>query len=291
MPTWGTASAAAGVISMVLLTAVVVLGILVDRRARLPGLPRFVGLSLHRYASLLTLAFLVLHIVTAVAGPYAHIGLVGAVVPFAAGYSRGWLAAGVVASDLTVALVATSLLRRHLSYRVWRSVHWLAYACWPAALAHSIGTGSGMRSGRLLDLAVACAALAVSAAAWRGAAALRQRGRRPAASSPTGLTRPPLSRPGRSGVTTTALRVDPTACTGFGLCAELLPELIALDRWGYPLLADQAVPASLLRRARRTITDCPALALRLTATPAPAAREDSPLNTRPDRGPFSAPAP
>jgi methionine sulfoxide reductase heme-binding subunit len=280
MPTWGTASAAAGVLSMVLLTAVVVLGILVDRRTRLPGLPRFVGLSLHRYTSLLALAFLVLHIVTAVLGPNVHIGLVGVVVPFAAGYSPGWLAAGVVASDLTVALVATSLLRRHLSYRVWRSVHWLAYACWPLALAHSVGIGSGMRSGRLLDLAVACAVVAVGAAAWRTATALRLRGhRQPPA--PTGLVRPPLRRLGRPGDTAMRLRVDPTACSGYGLCAELLPELIALDRWGYPLLADQAVPASLLRRTRRTVTDCPALALRLTAAPTPAERTDSPLDQRP----------
>jgi ferredoxin len=265
---------------MVLLTAVVVLGILVDRRIRLPGLPRFVGLSLHRYIALLALAFLVVHIATAVAGPYAHIGLLGVVVPFVSGYSRGWLAAGVVASDLTVALVATSLLRRHLSYRVWRAVHWLAYACWPVALAHSIGTGTGMRSGRLLDLAVACAAVAVGAAVWRGATALRLRGR-PAPPQPSGLVRPPLRRPGRPGVSTTRLRVDPTACTGHGLCAELLPELIALDRWGYPLLADQAVPVSMLRRARRTVTDCPALALRLTDTPEPAARTEGPLDLRP----------
>lgn len=265
---------------MVLLTAVVVLGILVDRRTRLPGLPRFASLSLHRYASLLALAFLVLHIVTAVVGPYAHIGLVGAIVPFASGYSRGWLAAGVVASDLTVALVATSLLRRHLSYRLWRSVHWLAYACWPVALAHSIGTGSGMRSGRLLDLAVGCALLALGAAAWRGATALRVRGH-PPPPAPSGLVRAPLARPGRPGLTATRLRVDPTACTGFGLCAELLPELVALDRWGYPLLADQAVPASLVGRARRAVTDCPALALRLTAAPGPAERTNSPTDRRP----------
>jgi methionine sulfoxide reductase heme-binding subunit len=280
VPTWGTASAAAGVISMVLLTAVVVLGILQDRRVRLPGLPRFAGLSLHRYTSLLALAFLVVHIATAVAGADPRIGLVGAVVPFVSGYSRGWLAAGVVASDLTVALVVTSLLRRHLSYRAWRSVHWLAYACWPVALAHSIGIGSGMRSGRLLDLAVACAALAVGAAAWRGASALRVRGQ-PAPAAPSGLVRPPLRRPGRPGVTTTRLRVDPTACTGHGLCAELLPELVALDRWGYPLLADQAVPASLLRRARRTVTDCPALALRLTAASAAPTPADGPLDRQP----------
>lgn len=279
MPTWGTASAAAGVISMALLTAVVVLGILVDRRVRLPGLPRFASLSLHRYTSLLALAFLLLHIVTAVVGPQARIGLLGAVVPFVSGYARGWLAAGVVASDLTVALVVTSLLRRHLSYQVWRTLHWLAYACWPVALAHSIGTGRGMRSGRLLDLAVACIAVTVAAAAWRAGSALRQRGR-PAPPVPSGLLRPPLSRLGRTGVTAMRLRVDPIACTGHGLCAELLPELIALDSWGYPLLADQQVPASLLRRARRTVTDCPALALRLTAT-AEAAETDGSLDRRP----------
>ena len=59
------------------------------------------------------------------------------------------------------------------------------------------------------------------------------------------------------------LRVDPTACTGHGLCAELLPELITLDEWGYPILAGQPVPPGLDREARRAVTDCPALALKL----------------------------
>jgi ferredoxin len=59
------------------------------------------------------------------------------------------------------------------------------------------------------------------------------------------------------------LRVDPTACTGHGLCAELLPELITLDEWGYPILADQLVPGRLDREARRAVTNCPALALKL----------------------------
>jgi ferredoxin len=61
------------------------------------------------------------------------------------------------------------------------------------------------------------------------------------------------------------VRVNRVACTGHGVCAELLPELIALDEWGYPLIADGAVPARLARAARRAVTDCPALALRLRA--------------------------
>jgi ferredoxin len=65
------------------------------------------------------------------------------------------------------------------------------------------------------------------------------------------------------------LRVNPIACSGHGLCAELLPELISLDEWGYPVIADQPVPPRLTREARRAVTDCPALALRLAPAPAP----------------------
>ena len=59
------------------------------------------------------------------------------------------------------------------------------------------------------------------------------------------------------------LRVDPVACAGHGACAELLPELITLDEWGYPIAADQPVPGDLRRAARRAVAACPALALAL----------------------------
>ena len=57
------------------------------------------------------------------------------------------------------------------------------------------------------------------------------------------------------------LRVNPIACTGHGMCAELLPELIRLDPWGYPLLADVAVPSELADHAKRAAAACPTLAL------------------------------
>jgi ferredoxin len=63
------------------------------------------------------------------------------------------------------------------------------------------------------------------------------------------------------------LRVDPVACAGHGSCAELLPELIALDEWGYPVVSEQPVPRGLHRQARRAVTDCPALALALARVP------------------------
>lgn len=63
---------------------------------------------------------------------------------------------------------------------------------------------------------------------------------------------------------TRQLLVDPIACSGHGLCAELLPEFITLDEWGYPIVASEPVPRRLGRPARRAVTDCPALALRLS---------------------------
>ncbi len=155
---------------MVLVTAVVALGITVNRHGRLPGLPRFAALRLHRYLSLLTCAFIAVHVLTAVLGSYARIGLTAAVLPS----GSLWISLGAVSFDLLIALVATSLLRRHLGRRTWRAVHWLAYACWPAALAHSIGIGPRLHAGRLFDLAVACVAAVAAAGCWRLAGALAE---------------------------------------------------------------------------------------------------------------------
>jgi ferredoxin len=66
-----------------------------------------------------------------------------------------------------------------------------------------------------------------------------------------------------SARTGTRLAVDWTACDGRGLCAELLPELIDRDDWGFPLIASDVVPPSLVGHARRAVTACPMLALRL----------------------------
>ncbi|MCI3277862.1 ferredoxin [Streptomyces cylindrosporus] len=60
--------------------------------------------------------------------------------------------------------------------------------------------------------------------------------------------------------------IDWTSCRGHGLCAELLPDHITLDEWGYPLVDGTPVPARTLKRARRAAADCPVLALKLTAT-------------------------
>jgi ferredoxin len=65
------------------------------------------------------------------------------------------------------------------------------------------------------------------------------------------------------------LSVDRIGCDGFGMCAELLPELVELDDWGYPILRPGAVPDDLLGHARRAVEACPVLALRLLPAPTP----------------------
>ena len=68
----------------------------------------------------------------------------------------------------------------------------------------------------------------------------------------------------------TRLRVDPIACDGRGLCAEILPELITLDDWGFPIIRDIDVPEELLGEASEAVRVCPMLALRLESAHQPA---------------------
>ena len=62
---------------------------------------------------------------------------------------------------------------------------------------------------------------------------------------------------------TETLHVDPIACCGHGVCAELFPEWIRLDDWGYPIIHSEPIPAELLPAARWAVSNCPTLALNL----------------------------
>jgi predicted ferric reductase len=161
------ASRATGVVALVLLTVVVLLGIMVSQRRRLPGLPRFATTSLHRSMSLLAVTFIAVHVVTAVADPYVTIGIAAAVIPFTSPYESLWLGLGAISLDMIVALIGTSLARARIGRRTWRAVHWLAYACWPVAVLHGVGSSTDMRAGWLLTLAICCAAAVLAAVSWR----------------------------------------------------------------------------------------------------------------------------
>jgi DMSO/TMAO reductase YedYZ heme-binding membrane subunit len=159
-----------GAMTLLLLTASVVLGIGEVRAWRPAGAPRFAVAAMHRTVSLLAVALLAVHIATTLLDPFPPIGTLNAVVPFQTDYRPLWLGLGTIASDLLVALAVTSLARRRLGYRTWRGLHWLAYACWPVALVHGFGAGSDTRSSWLLALSIGCVLAVLLALAGRLAA-------------------------------------------------------------------------------------------------------------------------
>ncbi|MFF4359940.1 ferric reductase-like transmembrane domain-containing protein [Streptomyces sp. NPDC001604] len=165
-PLW-YASRASGTLSLILLTATLVLGIASGGRSAPRRIGRFeIGL-LHRNLSLLTLVFLVVHVVTAVLDPFVRLGWAVSVVPFGAAYRPLWLGLGTAALDLLLAVLVTSALRLRLGVRRWKAVHWLAYGAWPFALFHGVGTGTDTRLPLQLWLYAGCLASVVAAVWWR----------------------------------------------------------------------------------------------------------------------------
>ena len=167
------ATRATGLVTLLLLTASVLLGAMTAGRFSSDKWPRFLTVGLHRNISLLVLIFLALHIGTTVVDTYTSIPAAAAFVPFASSYKAPWLGLGAVAVDLLIVVVLTSLLRRRLGFRAWRRLHWLAYACWPLALAHGLGTGTDRKTLWVFAATLGCAAAVAVAATWRVVAASR----------------------------------------------------------------------------------------------------------------------
>lgn len=156
-----------GVVALLLLTAVVALGIAGRVGWEAPRWPRFLTQGLHRNLSLLAVAFLGVHVAAAVIDGFSPIRWIDTVVPFGSAYRPVWVGLGAVGFDLLLALVFTSLLRARLGYRSWRAVHWLAYACWPVALVHGLGTGSDTQQVWMLALDALALAVVLAAVRWR----------------------------------------------------------------------------------------------------------------------------
>ena len=166
------ATRAAGLVTLLLLTASTALGVLTATRASTSRWPRFLVIGLHRNLALLAMVFLALHVGTTVVDTYTSIGLQDAFVPFLSGYRRLWLGLGAIACDLLVTLTVTSLLRQRMRPRMWRAVHWTGYLCWPVALAHGLGIGTDTGTGWVFDLTLGCAAVVAAAAIARMAQAM-----------------------------------------------------------------------------------------------------------------------
>lgn len=159
-------SRATGVVSIALLTAVVVLGVVLAGRRTTNGAHAAVVTALHRWLGLGVTAFLVAHIATAIVETYVSIGWVSAVVPFTSGYEPLWVGLGTLAVDLVAAIAVTSYWRHRMSERAWRAVHLLSYALWPLALVHGIAMGTSTEP-ILRGVTVACGVVGGLALCWR----------------------------------------------------------------------------------------------------------------------------
>ena len=158
---------ASGAVALLLLTAVSALGIATVSRWRPGRVPRFVTLGLHRNISLLAVAFLCIHVVTAIVDPDAAVRLAAVVIPLPSAKYGLWLALAALAFDLVIALVVTSMLRHRIAPRIWRGIHWMAYVAWPVALLHGMGMGTDARSAWMLAIDAACVALFAGAVGLR----------------------------------------------------------------------------------------------------------------------------
>jgi sulfoxide reductase heme-binding subunit YedZ len=164
-------SRSTGIVSFVLMTVALALGIASTQRALAsPRWPRFATQGLHRNLSLLGLAFLVVHVVVTIADGYVPISWWNVVVPFTSpGYAQDlWTGVGTLAFDVLLLVIATSLLRLRMSARTWRLAHWTSYAAWPLSWLHFLKNGTDARDGRFgLWVALVAAALVGAAVGAR----------------------------------------------------------------------------------------------------------------------------
>ena len=156
-PSWfWYATRGLGTATLIVLTGTIVLGITTATRWSGETTPGFVAADVHRNLSLLAICLLAAHIFTTVLDPFAHISVRDVIIPVGALYRPVWLGLGVAAMWVLVGVAATSLLRDRIGPRLWRLVHWAAYASWPLAVVHGLGTGSDAQAPWLIAVVASC---------------------------------------------------------------------------------------------------------------------------------------
>ena len=156
-----------GLVALILLTATVVVGVMASVGWVSKRWPRFLSQDVHRNLSLFCVGFVALHVLTTVSDGYVPIGLADAFIPFRTAYRPLWVGLGALTFDLLLAVLVTSALRHRIGFGSWRFVHWLAYLCWPVAVAHAVGTGTDRSSQWLLVTVAGCVLAVAAAALWR----------------------------------------------------------------------------------------------------------------------------
>ena len=183
------AARAAGVVAYLLLSLVVVLGTTMARKATLRRWPQFALEEVHRFAGLLVGAFVTLHVLTIAIDSWLPFSVASLAIPLLSSYRPVWVALGIVAAELLLALAVSNHYRRRLPYRLWRRLHYVNFAVWTAATLHGIGSGTDRSSPWLLALYAAAVGAVTAAVAVR---LLRRRPRVLAPALATAVAAPAL---------------------------------------------------------------------------------------------------
>lgn len=162
------AARAGGVVAYVLLSIVVVFGLAMSGKRTFRRWPRFALEDVHRFLGILTGTFIVIHIVAIAIDAYLPFSLTSLLVPLVSKYRSIWVALGIVAAELLLALaVANHYRNRGLAYTVWRKTHYLNFVVWAAATLHGLGSGTDRSAAWMLALYAVAIAAVVGLTVWR----------------------------------------------------------------------------------------------------------------------------
>ncbi len=143
--TWEIARAG-GFMAYGLLTASVAIGLIVSLKWRSPRWTRFITTELHRFVTLLSLVFTALHTLMVAIDPFIKFSPLEVLVPFVSHYRPLWIALGIIATYLAIAVYFSERIRPFVGYAWWRRFHYLSFIVFALALIHGIGTGSDVRT-------------------------------------------------------------------------------------------------------------------------------------------------
>jgi predicted ferric reductase len=158
---------AGGMLSFVLLTLAMLVGIGLAGRVTHTRWPRFAVEDLHGYLGVLAGVFLAIHVGSILIDGFVPFSLTAVLVPGASTYRTIPVAFGVVTAELLVALALTNRYRKRMPYRLWRRLHYANFAVWLGALVHGVTAGTDRTSTWGLAVFAAAAASVCAVTAWR----------------------------------------------------------------------------------------------------------------------------
>jgi predicted ferric reductase len=145
MVTWDVARAG-GFTAFGLLTLAVAIGLALSLHIQSPRWPRIINSELHNCVTLLALLFTGVHVLAVWIDPFTHFGWNEVFVPLASHYRPLWMALGIIAFYIGIAIGISTWLRPHIGYKLWRRLHVLTLVLYALVVIHGITTGSDTRT-------------------------------------------------------------------------------------------------------------------------------------------------